>query len=415
MSHDEFDAIVIGAGAAGLGAARRLADGGVSLLVLEARERPGGRAWTAPLANGEPVDLGCEWLHSAESNPFVAIAEAQGRHVDRAPPPWGRPAAQVGPDQARWAGFAEALGRFRERVDGRPPDAADVACDALLDPAEPFNPLIDAISTYYSGAELAKVSAADLAAYDDGAVNWRVREGYGAVVAGLAEGLPVRYRCPVSAVDRSAAGLAVETAAGVLRARTVIVTLPSNVLAATPDFFRPALPEKTEAASRLPLGLADKVYLELLKPQDFPSNSRAFGDMGRRATGAYHFRPLGRPIIEGFFGGELAESMERGGEAGAFDFAETELVGLFGSGFRNAIRPLRFYGWRGDPFARGAYSYAQPGYIGSRALLAAPVEERLFFAGEACSGPSFSTAHGAYATGLRAADEALRALAASRR
>jgi monoamine oxidase len=410
LPHDEFDVLIVGAGAAGLAAAARLASSGLSFLVLEARDRPGGRAWTVTLANGEIVDLGCGWLHSAETNPFVAIAEAQGRHIDKSPPPWGRAAAQLGPNAARMAAFGETLARFRRRVDERPAGAPDVACDALLDPDEPFNPLIDAVSTYYSGAELAKVSAADLAAYEDSGVNWRVREGFGAVVAGLADGLPVRYGSPVSAIDRGGARLVVETPSGALSARAVIVTLPSDVLAAKPDFFRPALPEKTEAARRLPLGLADKVYFELLAPNDFPADSRAIGDMGRRETGAYHFRPLGRPLVEGFFGGELAESLERGGEAAAFDFALSELAGLFGSHFRRALRPLRFYGWRADPWARGGYSYARPGSVGSRAALAAPVEDRLFFAGEACSGSSFSTAHGAYETGLRAAQEALRAL-----
>ncbi len=410
VPHDEFDVVVVGAGAAGLAAARRLAESGLSFLVLEARNRPGGRAWTSPLANGEIVDLGCGWLHSAKTNPFVAIAEAQGRQIDKSPPPWSRAGLQIGPNRARAAAFGEALGRFRERVETRLPGDPDVACDALLEPGEPFNPLIDAVSTYYSGAELAKVSAADLAAYEDSGVNWRVREGYGAVVAGLADGLPVRYRCPVEAIDRSRAGLVVETPSGALRADAVVITLPSDILAATPDFFRPALAEKTEAAARLPLGLADKLFLELLKPLDFPVDSRAFGDTSRRDIGAYHFRPLGRPLIEAFFGGELAENLERGGEAAAADFALAELVGLFGADFRNAVRPLRFHGWRSDAYARGAYSYARPGRAGSRLVLAAPVEERLFFAGEACSPASYSTAHGAYETGLAAAENALRAL-----
>ncbi len=414
MPHDEFDVVVVGAGAAGLAAAGRLAESGVSCLVVEARDRAGGRAWTSPVANGERVDLGCGWLHSADRNPFVAIAEAQGRSIDKSPPPWGRDTALVGPNRGRTAAFSEALGRFRQRVETRPSSAPDVACDTLLEPGDPSNPLIDAVSTYYSGAELAKVSAADLAAYEDSGVNWRVREGYGAVVAGLAEGLLVRYRCPVSRIDRRGTRLAIETAAGVLRARLVVVTLPSDVLAATPDLFHPALPEKTEAAGRLPLGLADKLYLELLKPHDFPVDSRAFGSIGRRDTGAYHFRALGRPLIEAFYGGELAESLERGGEAGAADFALAELTALFGSDFRHTVRPLRFYGWRGDPYARGAYSYARPGGVRARGALAAPVEDRLFFAGEACSATRFSTAHGAYETGRNAAEAALRALRGGR-
>jgi len=410
LAHDEFDVVVVGAGAAGLAAAERLATSGLSHLVLEARERPGGRAWTTRLGNGEVADLGCGWLHSAATNPLAGVAERQGLTLDKSPPPWGRASAQVGPNRSSAGAFLAALGRFRERVDARPPGAPDVACSALLQPGDPFNPLIDAVSTYYSGAELEKVSAVDLAAYEDSGVNWRVREGLGAVVAGLAAAAPVRYSCPVRAIDRRGARLAVDTDLGALGAAAVIVTLPSNVLAATPDLFRPALPDKTEAASRLPLGLADKLYMELLAPDDFPVDSRAFGDIGRRATGAYQFRPLGRPLVEGYFGGELAEGLERGDLAAAFDFALGELVGLFGAGFRAAVRPLAFHGWHSDPWALGAYSYARPGCAGSRLMLAAAVEDRLFFAGEACSPESYSTAHGAYRSGQAAAEKAIRAL-----
>jgi monoamine oxidase len=411
LPHDEFDVVVVGAGAAGLAAAERLASSGLSHLVLEARDRPGGRAWTVRLGNGEPADLGCGWLHSAETNPLAEIALRQGLTLDKSPPPWGRSSAQVGPNRLRASAFIEAIGRFRERVEERAGDEPDVSCSALLEPGEPLNPLIDAVSTYYSGAELEKVSADDLAAYDDSGVNWRVREGLGAAVAGLAAGAPVRYSCPVRAIDRRRARLAIETDLGTIGAAAAIVTLPSNVLAATPDLFRPALPEKCEAASRLPLGLANKLYMELLAHGDFPVDSRAFGDMGRRATGAYQFRALGRPLVEGYFGGELAESLERGGLAAAFDFALGELVGLFGAEFRAAVRPLAFHGWRTDPWAMGAYSYARPGFAGRRLTLAAAVEGRLLFAGEACSPASYSTAHGAYLTGRAAAEEAIRALA----
>ena len=407
MPQTEIDVAVIGAGAAGLGAAQALAQAGADYLVLEARGRPGGRAFTVPLANGEPVDLGCGWLHSADQNPLVAVAEAQGREIDRSPPPWARDDAHIGPYRDRMAAFGAAMGAYRARVEARPADAPDVALDTLLDPAEPFNPMIDAVSTWYSGAELHKISAADLAAYDDTGVNWRVRGGYGAVFDEIARGVAVRYGCEITTIDRSGRKLVIETNMGAIHARAAIVTLPSAVIAQTPALFRPALPDKAQAAADLPLGLADKIYIEPLNPQEFPVESRAFGDLGRTRTGAYHFRPHGAPLIEGFFGGECAEALERGGEGAAFDFALGELKGLFGAGIAARLRPLQFYGWRGDVFARGAYSYARPGKIASRKTLAAPVEDRIFFAGEATSPHAFSTAHGAFETGRRAAAEAL--------
>jgi monoamine oxidase len=213
----------------------------------------------------------------------------------------------------------------------------------------------------------------------------------------------------VRAIDRSGARLAIRTDLGTVSARAVIVTLPTEVLAATPDLFRPARPDKTAAAHDLPLGLADKLYMELIGPHDLPAESRAFGALAR-ATGAYHFLPHGRPLIEGFFGGELAEALERGGESAAFAFASDELAGLFGSDFRARIRPLQFHGWRSDVYARGGYSYARPGAVACRDVLAAPVDNRIFFAGEACSRLTFSTVHGAYESGLRAAADAARAL-----
>ena len=407
LAEDTYDIVVIGAGAAGLAAGTALAGRGFSFVVLEARDRPGGRAWTVRLETGEAVDLGCGWLHSADVNPLAPLAERRGFSLDKSPPPWSRPGAQIGPLAAEMEGFAESIGHFRERVERQA--GTDVASDALLAAGDRFNPLIDAVSTWYSGAELRKVSAVDLATYEDSGVNWRVREGYGAVIAALAEGLPLRYGCPVLGLDHSGKRLVLRTPQGAIAARAAIVTLPTDVLAAQPDWFFPALPEKTEAAANLPLGLADKLYMALSGPDDIPADSRAFGKLGVD-TGAYHFRPLGRPLVEGYFGGELAAALEHGGEAAAWDFAAGELRGLFGAEFVKRLRPMAFHGWRTDPYAKGGYSYARPGFAGSRRALAEPVEGRLFFAGEACSPGSFSTAHGAYETGLEAARRAVAAL-----
>ncbi len=136
---------------------------------------------------------------------------------------------------------------------------------------------------------------------------------------------------------------------------------------------------------------------------------RLFGHTDRAATGAYQFRPLGRPQIEAYFGGKLAAELEAGGDGAFFDFAVSELTGLLGSDFRSRVKPIQIHRWGLDPFSRGSYSYALPVFADCRQALAEPVDDRLFFAGEACSVGDFSTAHGAWQTGVTAADQVLAA------
>ncbi len=408
----EAEVVIIGGGAAGVAAARRLREAGVAALIVEARERLGGRAWTT-VAGGFPVDLGCGWLHSAERNPWTKIAEAEGQMIDKSLPPWARPAAQLGLPATEVTAFRQALVRLHERVDAYPQDEPDKPVAAFLEPRGRWNALLDAVSTYYSGAELERVSAHDLANYEDDGVNWRVGSGYGRLIASYGAGLPAALGCKAERIDRRGKRLAIETSKGAIQADAVIVTLSSAVIAEQPDLFLPALPEKTEAAAGLPLGLADKLFLTLADPTTFESESRAFGDATRAATAAYHFRPYGRPMIEVYFGGSLAAELEKGGERAFFDFALAELIGLFGAGIARRIAPLAHHGWLRDPFARGSYSYASPGSVACRAALAAPVEERIFFAGEACSRNDYSTAHGAFRTGVAAAEQAIATVRSS--
>jgi monoamine oxidase len=299
--------------------------------------------------------------------------------------------------------------RFRHRVDSLAEGEMDRPAAAFLEPQGRWNNLIDAVSTYYSGAELDRVSARDLARYDDSGVNWRVVEGYGGAIAAHGADLSVALECKAERIDRRGKRLRVETTRGAVVADAVIVTLPSNLIAEQEGLFLPALPEKAEAAAGLPLGLADKLFLSLADAEPFEKDSRAFGDVSRAATAAYHFRPFGRPLIEAYFGGALAAELEAAGEAAFFDFAVAELVGLFGGDFARRVAPLKLHRWGSDPLSRGSYSYALPGKADCRAVLAAPVDDRLFFAGEACSQNDYSTAHGAFLTGVAAAEQAIAA------
>jgi monoamine oxidase len=409
MTSGDAEVAVIGGGAAGIGAARRLREAGVKALVVEARTRLGGRAWTVE-AGGYAVDLGCGWLHSAQRNPWTAIAETQGRTIDRTPPPWARAAAQPGLTAAEAGEMRAALWALHERADALAESEPDRSLADLLEPGGRWNALLDAVSGYYSGAALARVSVRDLARYADDGVNWRVVEGYGAAIAAHGADLDVAFDSVVTRIDHGGRRIRLESARGIVEADAAIVTLPSALIAADEGLFAPALPDKTRAAAGLPLGGDDKLFLSLADAEAFEPDSRAFGDPRRAATAAYQFRPFGRPMIECYFGGALAAELERNGEAAFFDFARGELVGLYGGDFARCVAPLALHGWSGDPFARGAYSYALPAHADDRATLAAPVDGRLFFAGEACSRDDFSTAHGAYLTGVAAAEQAITAL-----
>jgi len=133
----------------------------------------------------------------------------------------------------------------------------------------------------------------------------------------------------------------------------------------------------------------------------------------RTAMGTYHIRPFGQPCIEGFFGGSFAQALEDAGDGALAAQSIDEIVALLGNDFRRKLTPLSESRWAHDPFARGSYSHALPGHTDARAVLAAPVDGRLFFAGEATSPNFFSTAHGARDSGERAAREVLASLVKS--
>ena len=179
--------------------------------------------------------------------------------------------------------------------------------------------------------------------------------------------------------------------------------MPTNLIADEAIRFHPALPAKVEAARGLPLGVDDKVMLALDDADALPKDGNLRGATMRTAMGSFHLRPFGQPCIEGFFGGTFARELEDAGDGAFAAESIDQIVALLGSDFRRKLKPLAESRWAHDPFARGAYSHALPGHAGDRAVLAAPVDGRLFFAGEATSPNFFSTAHGARDCGERAA------------
>lgn len=403
------DVAVIGAGAAGIAAARRLTGTGLSVVVLEARDRIGGRAHTI-VREGQALDMGCGWLHSADENPLARLAEAGGFTVDRTRPPWESQAFNHEMSPAEQAGFRAAFAAFEDRVAEAAGRGEEGPASGLFEPDCRWNPRIDAISGALNGARFAEVSILDYDAYRDTGMNWRVVEGYGRLVERLGAAAPVVLDCPVSRVDRTGPILRLETAKGGVEARAVILTLPTDLIAAEAVRFDPPLPDLMEAAASLPLGLASKLHMMVEGAEDFPPDSQLWGRADTPDTAGYHLRPFGRPMIEAWFGGDIARQLEADGEAAFFAFASDELANLLGSDMRKRIAPVATSMWGADPWSRGAYSHALPGHAGDRAKLKAPVSDRIFIAGEATSESFYGTAHGAWLEGARAASEALAAL-----
>lgn len=417
---DNPDVLVIGAGAAGIAAARALMAAGRRVLVLEARPRPGGRAATDH-SLGAPFDLGAAWLHVADRNPLVPLAGELGvRLVDsdavrqettfigerRATP------EELAEYEAAWQAFARAI------IDRAAAGGPDVGVAAVAPSGGPWDATVAAWQgPIISAWELDTMSLQDFAANSLEGRNLLPDGGLGALVVRLAEGLPIRCGAVVERLRWGGQEAVAEGAFGTLRARAVICTLPTAVLLEGPLRFDPPLPaEVLQAASDLPLGAVAKVGLraagsDRLGLPDFASVDRQVAPGETLVT--MNFWAFGRDHVTCYLGGAAAAALEREGDAALEAFAREEVARRFGARARTVFRPGALVTrWLRDPFSRGVYSHARIGRAAARQVLAAPLAGgRLCLAGEACHPTLSGTVGGAWLTGEAAARHALAALA----
>lgn len=406
----DVDVVIVGAGAAGLAAAKVLRAAGRTVTVLEAMDRIGGRAWTRDTDFGVPFDIGCAWLHAGDRNPFMADAERLGwttRHHDM-----GLDHLYFGTRKAS----AEELAAVTAADEGIAEALAAGAPDDRLSSLLGQGGAMRASATYAGpmdfGKDADEISVADYNAAADLYPDYFTREGFGALIAAWGADVPVTLGAPVTAIDWSGKGVAVETPRGTVRGRAAIVTVSTGVLAFEDIRFSPALPEAHfEAVFDLPMGLLTKIPLEIhgdhlgLEP---------FDDLliERHARHDLYFLcfPFDLPLMVGFVGGDFAWEIEAAGQEAAVDFVTGRLVDIFGSDLRKRVGRSLMTNWGGERRTRGAYASARPGRAGARAVLAEPVGERLWFAGEALAGSLMQTAGGARLSGEAAARDILAAL-----
>jgi monoamine oxidase len=405
------DVVVVGAGAAGLAAAKTLRAAGRTVRVIEAMDRIGGRAWTRDTDFGMPFDIGCAWLHAADRNPFFPEAQAAGwtlhHHEMGLDHLWFRDrrasAADLGAIGAADAELQRRLARYSGSEDRL---SALLAKGEALRAAATFSGPMD------FGQDDDEISIADFRAAADLDPNYFTREGFGALVARFGADVPVTLSSPVRRIDWSGRGVAVETDAGTETAEAVIVTVSTGVLAFEDIRFRPALPEAhLEAIFDLPMGLLTKIPVEIRGDR---LGLAAFDDLliERHARHDIYFLcfPFDSDLMVGFVGGDFAWEIEAAGAAAAVDFVTDRLVDLFGAGLRRKVGRSLMTNWGGERLTRGAYAAARPGKAAARAVLAQPVGERIWFAGEALAGPLMQTAGGARLSGEAVARDVLAAL-----
>lgn len=414
MIINDEDVVIIGAGAAGIGAGLTLSRAGVPYIILEAQHRIGGRAHTDTQSLGHLWDRGCHWFHSADINPMRTLADRLKHPYGTEPGKWSD-ALHLGD---RWASEAELqeAGAFIasgfERITKAGAAHEDVAVHDILIQDDAWSPLMRDWLALMSAHEPDQISALDYASHDDTDVNLAVSGGVGTLFELMARGLRIRTGSEVTHIRVNDGAVEVETNDDVLvRAGAAIVTVSTEVLRADSIAFDPVLPGSlTGALDDLTMGNGEKIALSFDgDPFGLPQTSyvSVWDRTNADARNVwFELMPFGRPLAIAHVGGTLARDLEAAGEDTMVDYAVDALRTAFGSDIASKVKQVATTNWSSDPHVRGAYSCARPGGAASRAVLREPVADRIFLAGEAASERFFATCHGAYLSGIDAAHEA---------
>lgn len=407
----DVDVVVVGAGSAGLGAAKVLRAAGRSVRVLEAMDRIGGRAWTTSEHFGVPFDIGCAWLHAADRNPYFPEAQAAG---------WTLYHHDMGLDHLffdRRRASAEEMEKVNE---------ADALLNELIEnhsgPNDRLSGLLSsshalrAAATFGGPMDFGKdddeISIADFRSAADLDPNYFTREGFGALVARFGADVPVDLSTPVRNIRWDGPNVAIGTDRGTIRAGAVIVTASPATLAFEEIEFLPGLPAgHMEAMFDLPMGMLTKIPIEISGGR-FGLN--AFDDLlieGHARHDIFFLCfPFDLDLMVGFVGGDFAWEMEAAGEAAGVDYVVHKLCGIFGNDCRKYVGRSMMTNWSAERFVRGAYAAARPGKAGARQTLMQPIDDRIFFAGEHLAGPLIQTCAGARLSGEAVARQVIDAL-----
>jgi monoamine oxidase len=407
----DLDVVIIGAGTAGLSAAKSLRDRGRRVAVIEGSHRIGGRAYSEEIAPGTWFDLGCSYLHQAEHNPFVGIADELNHEIGKAHGKmfernnmhrhaYGRQLA--GDAQARLFTY---LGKCDAAVAASVEAGRDVAIAELVDLDNEFAPIYMASMASLNTLDLDQTSAADFYAASGGQ-DYPVKNGYGNLVAAWGADVEVALNHRVERIDCRGPGVRVHTAHGVLEASNALCTVSTGVLAAQQIDFQPALPDsKLAAIAGLPCGTENKICL-FFERDIFGAEGRGFHlTWNDEIAGGFEASVMGQNTAIVFTGGRHAIWLEKQGQQASEEYALNMVASVFGNDIHQAFSRSICTAWTTEPWTYGSYSCALPGQAHQRAVLAQPIDSKLVFAGEATTVGDHACCHGAFNSGQRAAAE----------
>ncbi|MEZ5819536.1 MAG: NAD(P)/FAD-dependent oxidoreductase [Xanthobacteraceae bacterium] len=412
----EADVVVIGAGAAGIAAARRIVAANRKVIVVEAASQVGGRCITDISTFEVPFDRGARWMHNPETNPMIKLGRAAGLEIMPAPTGQkiriGRRNARAGETEE----FLAALVKANRAID-EASRRFDVSCASVM-PKEVGDWASTAefvLGAGFAGKDLKDISVVDKVRAQDRNSATACRQGLGTLVARIAEPLPVSLSTPASRIEWSNRDAHVQTPAGRIAARAVIVTVSSNVLAAGTIKFAPDLPKRTlDAAAKLGLGSYDHIALLMPgNPLGLSRDDTLIERSNSKRTALLYANIGSSSLCSIDVGGSFGRELSAQGEAAMVAFATEWLTDLFGSDVAKAIERSSATRWNASPFVQGAMSVAPPGAQSSRKTLGEPVGS-VYFAGEATHETLWGTVDGAWESGERAAEAALRRIGALR-
>jgi monoamine oxidase len=412
----ETDVVIVGAGAAGIAAARRIGAANRRFVLIEAADHIGGRCVTDTRTFGVPFDLGAHWIHSPDVNPLTKLTLRRGIEIYPAP---ASQKVRIGLRNAR-EGELEDFLAAQVRATRAITDATrkgDVPCEQALpnDLGEWRSTIEFELGPFACGKDLAKLSAIDFLRIAERRADAFCRQGFGALLAAFAAGIPVQLSTPATAIDIGRE-IDVQTPKGTISARTAIVTVSTNVLTSGRIRFNSESMQRVlDACTTLSLGSYDHIALEFKgNPLGPESDDLVFEKSTDTHTGAILANVSGTSLclieIAGSFGRDLSAK----DEATMVNFAGEWLAKLYGADVKRAVNRAIATRWNADPLALGAMSAAGPGGQAARRVLMEPLHDNLWFAGDAVHETLWGTVGGAWESGERAADAVLRRIGGAR-